>query len=128
MVEDSILSLNALNGLPGPFIKYFEDFIGPDGIYRLLADFEDKSAIAKCHIGVFSTKNKTLDIFGGSCFGKIVKPEGDMTFGWDACFQPDGFEKPFSCLDKIVKNRISHRAKAFDKLSKYLNETDQNVE
>ncbi len=36
MVEDSSLSISALGGLPGPYIKYFEDNIGANGIYNML--------------------------------------------------------------------------------------------
>ena len=124
MVEDSSLHLTSLNGLPGPYIKYFEDQIGPLGIFRLLKDFEDKSAKAKCHIAIMDIKNeeKEIRIFDGFCEGQIVNPQGTQIFGWDACFQPEGFDTPFSCLEKDVKNQISHRAKAFQKLARYLNE------
>ena len=94
MVEDTSLCINALGGLPGPYIKYFEDKIGPEGIFRILADYEDRSAIAKCHIGLASLGNNdkpmNMKIFSGHCQGQIVVPKGTQGFGWDRCFQPDG--------------------------------------
>ncbi len=131
MVEDSSLCLDALNGLPGPYVKYFEEQIGPEGIFRMLADFEDKGATAQCLIGLMDLKqhkpqdNISSDILGmqmfcGQCRGQIVCPQGDQSFGWDACFQPDGRTVPFSCMTKASKNDISHRARAFQQLLNYL--------
>ena len=56
----------------------------------------------------------------GHCKGQIVAPQGSQEFGWDACFQPEGFALPFSCLEPSVKNVISHRARAFNHLIKHL--------
>ena len=43
LVEDTSLCFNALNGLPGPYIKWFWDSIGNDGLYSMLDGYEDKS-------------------------------------------------------------------------------------
>lgn len=40
MVEDTSLCFNALQGLPGPYIKWFLDKLGHDGLNRLLAGYE----------------------------------------------------------------------------------------
>ncbi|XP_064428964.1 inosine triphosphate pyrophosphatase isoform X8 [Mirounga angustirostris] len=48
LVEDTCLCFNALGGLPGPYIKWFLDKLKPEGLYQLLAGFEDKSAYALC--------------------------------------------------------------------------------
>lgn len=48
MVEDTGLCFNALGGLPGPYIKWFLDGTGHDGLNALLGGFEDKSAYAQC--------------------------------------------------------------------------------
>ena len=114
-----------LAGLPGPYVKYFEDKIGPEGIFRILADYPDKSALAQCQIGIShiaATEEETepLEIMIGHCKGQIVAPQGSQEFGWDACFQPEGFALPFSCLEPSVKNVISHRARAFNHLIKHL--------
>lgn len=55
----------------------------------------------------------------GKCPGQIVAPRGDTAFGWDPCFQPDGFKETFGEMDKDVKNEISHRAKALELLKEY---------
>lgn len=48
MVEDTSLCFNACGGLPGPYIKWFLAKLGHDGLNRMLAGFEDKSAYAQC--------------------------------------------------------------------------------
>ncbi|XP_066093209.1 inosine triphosphate pyrophosphatase isoform X3 [Saccopteryx bilineata] len=48
LVEDTCLCFNALGGLPGPYIKWFLEKLKPEGLYQLLAGFEDKSAYALC--------------------------------------------------------------------------------
>ena len=46
MIEDVSLCFNALKGLPGPYIKDFLTNVGRDGLHKMLAGFEDKSAYA----------------------------------------------------------------------------------
>jgi hypothetical protein len=51
LVEDTSLCFNALNGLPGVYVKWFVDAIGNDGLHRLLDGYEDKTAYARCILG-----------------------------------------------------------------------------
>lgn len=46
MVEDTCLCFNALNGMPGPYIKWFLQAVGHDGINKMLAGFDDKTGIS----------------------------------------------------------------------------------
>ena len=46
IVEDTALRFNALNGMPGPYIKDFYKALKNEGLYKLLDGHEDKSAIA----------------------------------------------------------------------------------
>lgn len=46
IVEDTCLCFNALKGLPGPYIKWFLGNLGPEGLFRLFAGFDDKTAKA----------------------------------------------------------------------------------
>lgn len=48
MVEDTGLCFNALGGLPGPYIKWFLEGLGHDGLNKLLGGFQDKTAYAQC--------------------------------------------------------------------------------
>ena len=59
-------------------------------------------------------------LFDGACEGKILfEPRGQNGFGYDPLFVPDGFEKTFAELGDEVKNKLSHRAKALEKMKIY---------
>ncbi|NWX99137.1 ITPA pyrophosphatase, partial [Nothoprocta ornata] len=128
IVEDTCLCFNALGGLPGPYIKWFLEKLKPEGLYKLLAGFEDKSAYALCTFA-FSPGNpeEPVKLFKGQTHGLIVEPRGPRDFGWDPCFQPDGYEQTYAELPKAVKNSISHRYRALSELSTFFiqnNSTD----
>ncbi|XP_046339285.1 inosine triphosphate pyrophosphatase-like [Haliotis rufescens] len=121
IVEDTSLCFNALGGLPGPYVKWFLKSVGPTGLHKMLAGFEDKTGYAQCVFAYSSgEEGSDIQIFDGRCPGSIVAPRGPTDFGWDPCFQPDGFDKTYAEMDKSVKHTISHRGKAMDLLKKYL--------
>lgn len=123
-VDDTGLAFNSLNGMPGIYIKHFLHAIKQEGLFKLLNAFEDKSAKAFVSIG-FCDGN-TTKYFIGECSGKIVFPKSTgqgFGFGWDPIFSPDGYdEDTFATLMPEIKNKISHRRKAFDKFKKFLEE------
>ncbi|KAK2540444.1 Itpa [Columba guinea] len=125
IVEDTCLCFNALGGLPGPYIKWFLEKLKPEGLYKLLAGFEDKSAYALCTFA-FSTGNpeEPVKLFKGQTHGLIVEPRGPRDFGWDPCFQPDGYNQTYAELPKAVKNSISHRYRALSELSAFFRQSD----
>ena len=119
IIEDTCLCFNAMKGLPGPYIKWFLDKLGADGLYRMLDGWEDKSAQAVCTFAYSNGPEEPVILFQGRTTGTIVSPRGPKDFGWDPCFQPDGFEETYAELPKETKNRISHRRKALQKLKDY---------
>lgn len=120
LVEDTCLCFNALGGLPGPYIKWFLEKIKPEGLYALLAGFDDKSAEAVCTFGYYSGRPEDdVILFQGRTEGLIVAPRGSRDFGWDACFQPVGYEQTYAEMPKAEKNKISHRYKAVSKMKEY---------
>jgi len=59
----------------------------------------------------------------GEIVGTIIKePRGTNGFGYDPLFLPDGYDKTTAELPPEIKNKISHRFRAFDQLKKYLME------
>lgn len=57
----------------------------------------------------------------GEVRGEIIKiPRGTNGFGYDPLFVPDGFNQTMAELDSEIKNRISHRFRAFDQLKKHI--------
>lgn len=75
-----------------------------------------ESASPVCFADEFQTQ-----IFDGVCRGKIISaPRGKNGFGYDPLFVPDGYEQTFAELGDDVKNKISHRAMALEKLKAFL--------
>ena len=66
--------------------------------------------------------------FEGRIEGKIAeKPKGTAGFGYDPVFVPDGYQLSFAELGLEEKNKISHRALAVEKLTKYLKSKDCTI-
>ncbi|PNW86703.1 hypothetical protein CHLRE_02g095089v5 [Chlamydomonas reinhardtii] len=120
MVEDTSLCFNAMHGLPGPYIKWFLEKLGHDGLNRMLAGFEDKSAYAQCIFAYTPGPDTEPIVFVGRTEGRIVQARGPTDFGWDPVFLPDGFTDTYAEMDKTTKNTISHRYRSLDKLRTYL--------
>ncbi|KAJ8616767.1 hypothetical protein MRB53_036139 [Persea americana] len=114
IVEDTCLCFNALNGLPGPYIKWFLQKIGHEGLNNILKAYEDKSAYAMCVFSLALGPNVEPVTFVGKTQGLIVPPRGPTDFGWDPVFQPDGYQQTYAEMPKEEKNKISHRSKALD--------------
>lgn len=120
MVEDTCLCFNALKGLPGPYVKWFLEKVGHDGLNRMLEGFPDKTAYAQCTFAYTPGPEYDPLVFVGRTPGRIVTARGPTDFGWDPIFQPDGFEETYAEMDKTIKNTISHRYRALDALRAYL--------
>lgn len=112
LVEDTCLCFNAMKGLPGPYIKWFLEKLGPEGLYKMLAGWEDKTARAVCTLGFTEGIDSEPIIFQGITEGKIVPPSGPRDFGWDPVFQPKDYEQTYAEMPKLEKNKISHRYRA----------------
>ncbi|KAK9309067.1 hypothetical protein QLX08_001240 [Tetragonisca angustula] len=97
-----------------------KDKLGPEGLYQMLHGWEDKSAEAICTFAYCAGEPKDpVLLFQGRTQGTIVSPRGPQDFGWDPCFQPLGGDKTYAELPKEMKNQISHRSKAVEKLKEY---------
>ncbi|CAM9980810.1 unnamed protein product [Phaeothamnion confervicola] len=131
MVEDTALCFNALNGLPGPYIKWFLQKTGHEGLNNLLAAYDDKSAFAQqCVFSYTAGPGQEVHLFEGRTAGIIVPARGPADFGWDPVFQPDdgqpgggvgsgggdGPKKTFAEMAKVEKNALSHRFRALEKV------------
>lgn len=123
LVEDTCLCFNALKGLPGPYIKWFLQKIGHQGLNNLIMAYEDKSAYAMCIFSLALGPNVEPITFVGKTLGKIVPARGPNDFGWDPIFQPDGYEQTYAEMPKEEKNKISHRSKALALVKSHFAET-----
>jgi len=112
VVEDTSLGFTALGGMPGPFIKWFQQKLRSDGLYRILHGYDDKSATATCTLAFCPYPHADPVVFTGVTHGTIVEPVEGRGFGWDSIFVPDGESEPFSCMSREKKCSLSHRGKA----------------
>ena len=125
MIEDTSLCFYDLNGLPGPYIKWFLDGIGLEGLNKMIDGFNtDRRAYAQTIIAYSPGPGKDIELFQGQTEGVIVRPRGDTNFGWDPIFQPnEGHNKTYAEMGKDEKNAISHRGRAFQKFREYLSKS-----
>ena len=79
-----------MNGLPGPYVKWFMKELGHEGLNKMLAGYEDKSAQAVCTFGYCAGPGEEAILFEGRTDGKIVPARGPAVFGWDAIFEHEG--------------------------------------
>ncbi|MDE1856099.1 MAG: RdgB/HAM1 family non-canonical purine NTP pyrophosphatase [Candidatus Micrarchaeota archaeon] len=119
VVEDTGLYIESLNGFPGALVKLVLVNCGTDGIARLVKRGQSRAAHAEVYIGFYD--GKKMRIFSGRTDGRIaLRPRGKSGFGWDVLFVPKGYTKTYSQMSSELKNKISHRGKAFRKLKRYL--------
>jgi non-canonical purine NTP pyrophosphatase (RdgB/HAM1 family) len=118
IVEDTSLYFNGMNGLPGPFIKSFLEALGLEGLAHLAAQYGSK-ATAKTLIG-YAHESGAVEFFDGEVHGTIVPPRTPTGFGWDAIFVPEGYDNTFGELGVEIKNTISMRRNATEKLKIFL--------
>ena len=125
ITEDTSLCFSALKNLPGPYVKWFLDSTGLEGLNNMLAFTDDKSAYAQTVVAFCPGPGKDVLTFDGKTQGKIVPPRGDLAFGWDPVFQPnEGNGLTYAEMSKEGKDAISHRSRAFSQLREYF-ETEQ---
>ena len=136
--DDTGLEVDALGGEPGIYsARYAGD--GHDSeanMQKLLQKLGEnnnrkarfRTVIALIEKGeddkVTEPAEKT-SFFEGIVEGQIIREKrGQEGFGYDPIFQPDGYDETFAQLGLEIKNRISHRARAVEKLAKYLLKTE----
>ena len=122
--DDSGLLVNALNGAPGVYSARYagEQKNDQDNMQKLLHELNDKpnrNAHFKTVMALIIDGNEFL--FEGKIEGKIITEKlGSNGFGYDPIFVPDGYNETFAQLDSETKNKISHRARALQKMLEFL--------
>jgi XTP/dITP diphosphohydrolase len=117
LADDSGLEVEALGGAPG---VRSARFAGPGAtdeqnmalLLRLLEGVSDRRARFRCVLAY--ADGSGVRLYEGLCSGYILsEPRGSGGFGYDPIFVPEGFSETFAELGEEVKNRISHRGRAF---------------
>jgi XTP/dITP diphosphohydrolase len=122
--DDSGLEIDALGGDPGVNSAHysgsrdFEDNMSL--VLERLAGKTDRRARFKTVISLI--KGGKEHLFEGSIEGLISQQRsGSKGFGYDPIFVPEGYDISFAEMSADEKNKISHRAKAMEKLIRFLN-------
>jgi len=125
--DDSGLEVDALDGRPGVYSARFAGDKASDEennrkLLEALKDvpFERRGAQFRC-VMVLYANTKDYVLTQGIWRGKIaLKPEGNQGFGYDPIFFDENLGKCAAMLSIDEKNRVSHRAKALEKISKLI--------
>lgn len=123
LADDSGLSVAALDGAPG---IYSARWAGPDKDFAFAMrkveerleeiGSDDRRAWFTSALAV-AWPNGPAVVVEGRVDGLLTfPPRGDRGFGYDPIFIPEGHSQTFGELDPAVKDSLSHRARAFEKL------------
>jgi len=123
--DDSGLEVAALDGAPGIFSARYagDNASDADRIAKLLADMQGQTNRRARFVCVIALAYRGIDVktFRGEVNGEIIRePRGSLGFGYDPVFVPDGYKKTFGELGPEVKDRISHRAQALEKIVAFI--------
>ncbi|MEK7067082.1 MAG: RdgB/HAM1 family non-canonical purine NTP pyrophosphatase [Patescibacteria group bacterium] len=119
IVDDTGMSIEALNGLPGALVSWFLDTLKPEGILKLLENQHNRKA------SVF-TCIAYADKTGAFAFTGIINGEissslrGENGFGYDPIFIPEGHNKTYAEMTSDEKNQISMRKLALLKFKEFI--------
>lgn len=126
LADDSGIEIDALDGAPGVYTAdWAETPNGRDFVMAMTKThqmLEDRQAPQPrtarfCCTLVLAWPDGHDEVFEGRMPGQIVWPmRGEQGHGYDPIFQPDGYDITFGEMDRWEKNKISHRARAFEKL------------
>lgn len=121
LADDSGLSVDALGGAPGVYSARFSGIHGDDKknnekLLYMLKDLDNPKGRFICAM-VLITEGGDEIVVQGEIDGIIGKEEkGSNGFGYDPIFYIEEYKKSFAELEPSIKNNISHRAKALEKL------------
>ena len=126
--DDTGLIISSLNGEPGVYSARYAGVkndaqANMDKVLRELSGEKDRSASFKTVIAL--NLNGKTHFFEGKVDGEITEEKsGSEGFGYDPIFKPKGYDQTFAELPLTVKNEISHRGRAFQKLMDFLKTID----
>jgi non-canonical purine NTP pyrophosphatase (RdgB/HAM1 family) len=123
--DDTGLEVDALGGAPGVYSARYAGGEGHDSqanMKKLLEELQDTdNRKARFRTVIALIIDGKVTTFEGIVNGEIIREKrGGEGFGYDPIFQPEGYDKTFAELGVNIKNNISHRARAVQKLADYL--------
>ena len=139
--DDTGLEVDALNGAPGIYSARYASMANDSSashdseanmarLLKELGENNNRKARFRTVIALIQKRNicecgctaiKEVHQFEGIVEGEIIRERrGGEGFGYDPIFKPDGYDQTFAELGMDIKNNISHRARAVQKLANYL--------
>ena len=122
--DDTGLEVDCLNGAPGVISARYagEKCTDQDNVEKLLGVLEgQENRKAQFRTVISLIINGESHLFEGIVRGTISESStGTTGFGYDPIFVPEGYDKSFAELGDDIKNKISHRALAINKLVDFL--------
>lgn len=123
--DDTGLEVEALDGAPGVYSARYAEGEGHDAqanMLKLLREMEGKeNRKAQFRTAISLILDGKQYLFEGVIKGEIIKEKrGNSGFGYDPIFVPEGYSQTFAELGNDIKNKISHRALAVNKLCDFL--------
>ncbi|MCL4171025.1 UNVERIFIED_CONTAM: hypothetical protein GTU68_034653, partial [Idotea baltica] len=122
--DDTGLEVESLGGEPGVYSARYagEPFNAENNMLKLLSKLNDKqNRKAQFKTAICLNIDDKQFIFDGICKGEILhEKSGEIGFGYDPIFKPEGFSESFATMKPEEKNSISHRGIAIQKLITFL--------
>lgn len=122
--DDTGLEIEALNNEPGVYsARYAGENKNPEAnMLKVLDNLREKeNRKARFRTVIALILNGKEYLFEGIINGKITNSkQGSAGFGYDPIFMPERYNETFAELGNNIKNKISHRALAINKLSDFL--------
>ncbi len=122
--DDTGLEVDALEGAPGVYSARYagEHASYEENVTKLLHELDgEKNRVARFKTVVSLIVDGNEFQFEGRVEGQILEQRfGNSGFGYDPVFLPDGYPETFAKMSPELKNRISHRGKAMQKLVVFL--------
>jgi non-canonical purine NTP pyrophosphatase (RdgB/HAM1 family) len=119
LVEDTKYIINSFGKLPGTFIKFFLEELGPEKICRLADISADRSVIAGAAFAYYDGKD--MKIFKSELSGSIPShPKGDAGFGWNPIFIPKDSNKTLGEMEDETFKQFYVQIKPFAKVKEFL--------
>ena len=131
VVEETGLELSAMNGFPGPLVKWMLEAVGAEGVARAGLALGDPGVAAVCGLAYFDrpkidrattgradleSDEELLLVAVGRADGVLtLPPRGEHGFGWDPVFVPEGETLTYAELSSERKDEIGHRGRAWRK-------------
>ena len=124
LADDSGLEVAALNGRPGVYSARYagEPSDATANNIKLIEELKGASTrLAGFKTVITLILDGKIHVFEGEVNGHIKETfDGEVGFGYNPIFIPDGYQQTFHTMDSALRLRLNHRGKAMEKVLAFL--------